>query len=241
MLLYHRVGGTSGTSVDLPSTQFDDQMAALARSGAAVALDRAVAQVSATGVPPRVVVTFDDGTADWVDDVLPVLERWKVPATFYVATAFVDEQRSFPDGGRPVSWAGLAEMVSTGLVTIGSHTHSHRVMRRVDAAEAAQELDRSQALIGDRLGVACEHFAYPKAVAPSSLAASEVARRFTTAALGGGGTNPYGGTDLLRLRRIPMQRNDDAETFRRKVDGGFALEGRLRDLYGWWRYRGTDH
>src|SRR5690606_30914812 len=126
-------------------------------------LDRAVARAEARDEPSHVVVTFDDGTTDWVDEVLPVLDRWKVPATFYVATAFVDERRSFPDGGRPVSWAGLAEMVSTGLVTIGSHTHSHRVMRRVGAAEAAQELDRSQALIGDRLGVACEHFAYPKA------------------------------------------------------------------------------
>ena len=41
------------------------------------------------------VVTFDDGTGDFVDEAVPVLDRFEVLATLYVATRFVDEQRSF--------------------------------------------------------------------------------------------------------------------------------------------------
>ena len=65
-------------------------------------LDRAVgllgevapATPSLPADPGAVVVTFDDGTGDFVDEAVPVLDRF-VLATLYVATRFVDEQRSF--------------------------------------------------------------------------------------------------------------------------------------------------
>ena len=86
--------------------------------------------------PPKVVLTFDDGTADWPDVVLPALVERDLPATFYVSTDFVERGAPFPDDGRPVSWSGLAEMAATGLATIGSHTHTHRVLARASAADA---------------------------------------------------------------------------------------------------------
>ena len=95
---------------------------------------------------------------------MPELVAHRVPATLYLATEHVESGRAFPDNGRPVSWAALRDALSTGLVTIGSHTHTHRLLDRVGAAEAASELDRSIGLIEDRLGVGCSHFAYPKAL-----------------------------------------------------------------------------
>ena len=84
---------------------------------------------------PAVVLTFDDGTADWVDDVAPRLARRRFPATFYVATDYVDGERAFPNDGRPISWAGLAELASIDGVTVGSHTHTHLVLNEADAAD----------------------------------------------------------------------------------------------------------
>ena len=60
------------------------------------------------GAAPKVVLTFDDGTADWPEVVLPALVERRLPATFYVSTDFVERRASFPDGGGPVSWSGLA-------------------------------------------------------------------------------------------------------------------------------------
>ena len=42
VLIYHRVGGGSGTEVDLPAQAFDEQMAWLAATGRVVSLDDAV-------------------------------------------------------------------------------------------------------------------------------------------------------------------------------------------------------
>ena len=46
--------------------------------------------------PSSVVVTFDDGTADFVDVAVPILVRHRVPATLYLATAFVEDERRVP-------------------------------------------------------------------------------------------------------------------------------------------------
>ena len=89
-------------------------------------------------------VTFDDGTADFCDHVVPALVEYDVPATLYAATQFIDSGEAFPWGAPPATWSGLqSDAVATGLVTIGSHTHTHALLDRAAPAEIGAELDRS--------------------------------------------------------------------------------------------------
>lgn len=239
ILLYHRVGATTGVSVDLPTDLFDAQMAAIAESGAALGLDEAVAGLAAgVDLAGSVVVTFDDGTVDLLHRALPVLERHRVPATVYVATDFVERGVRFPDDGVPLSWAGLAEARSTGLLTVGSHTHTHALLDRLEAPAVVDELDRSIDLIEDRLGVRVDHFAYPKAIAPTAVAEGEVRRRFRSAALARTRANPVP-ADLHRLSRSPIQVHDGLRWFGRKLAGGMALEDDLRRLVDRRRHAGA--
>ena len=241
VLIYHRIGAHTPVSVDLPRPLFAEQLAAIGPDRA-VTLDQAADLTTKSTIPTGpapVCVTFDDGTADFVEEALPELVTHRIPATLYVATDFIETGRPFPNEGRPASWAGLRDALSTGLVTIGSHTHTHRLLDRADGPEAADELDRSIGLIEDRLGVACHHFAYPKALVGSPAAEEEVRRRFRTAAIGGMRPNPYGQTDLYRLRRSPIQVTDGMRWFRRKAAGGMALEEDLRTLRNRRRYAGA--
>ena len=242
ILIYHRVGGRTPVSVDLPRPLFAEQLAVLTDGWVPVNLDTAADILAHPGPPPGpppVCLTFDDGTADFVDEALPELVRFGTPATLYVATDHVETGRPFPGDGRPVSWAGLRDALSTGLVTVGSHTHTHLLLDRVGGPVAAAELDRSIALIEDRLGVPCRHFAYPKALAGSPEAEEEVRLRFHTAAVAGTRPNPYGHTDPYRLRRSPVQVSDGLRWFRRKAAGGLGLEDDLRQLRNRRRYTGT--
>ncbi len=230
ILIYHRVGGGSTSAVDLTPAMFEAQLDHLGRHHTVVSLDEAVRGLSRAdpSVNGRVVLTFDDGTADFADVVVPLLVRHHVRATLYLATAFVDEQRRFPWGTPPMSWSAVADAVSTGLVTIGSHTHTHRLLHRGDALSVRDDLDRSIELIGEHTGAAPLHFAYPKAMPGSNDAQAAVAERFRTAALAGSRLNPASSTDLQRLWRTPIQRSDSHRLFARKVRGGMRLEGTVR-------------
>ncbi len=52
---------------------------------------------------PGVVLTFDDGTHDFCDIVVPELVEVGLPATLYLATGFVDTGRASPWGVGSVS------------------------------------------------------------------------------------------------------------------------------------------
>lgn len=238
VLAYHRVGQRTVSPVDIDTSSFRRQMAHLRAGSTVLTLDE-LATASGTSEGPRmhgVVLTFDDGTADFVDEVLPVLVEYDLPATLYLATGPVDSRTPYPANGEPITWNGLREALSTGLVSIGAHTHTHRLLDRCTPSEAAEELDRSNERIGAELGVQPKHFAYPKAVLASPDVEVEVIARYTTAAVAG--TRPNTAPlDLHRLRRSPIQVADGWEGFRRKVAGGMRAEDDIRRVANRFRYR----
>ncbi|HEX2381695.1 MAG TPA: polysaccharide deacetylase family protein [Acidimicrobiales bacterium] len=235
ILLYHRVGAGTHSSVDLPAGMFDEQMAALAATGKVVALGDGLDALDSEPDGARIAVTFDDGTADLVDVALPILVRHGIPSTWYLATSFIDEQRPF-ESGRALTWSAVREACSTGLVSIGSHTHRHRLLDRAPEADVVDELDRSIGSIGDNLGAAPSDFAYPKALLGSTAAQTAVRCRFRSAALAGTRANVAGKTDVYRLARSPIQVNDGRVWFERKVAGGMSFEHTMREVVNRLRY-----
>ena len=90
VLIYHRVGRRSALDVDLAVADFTRQMEYLAASQRVVSLDEALDRLdepapAESGADP-IVITFDDGTADFADDAFPILARLGLAATLYVAT-----------------------------------------------------------------------------------------------------------------------------------------------------------
>jgi peptidoglycan/xylan/chitin deacetylase (PgdA/CDA1 family) len=247
VLIYHRVGGGSGGEVDLDVGAFRAQLEHLQEHHTVVSLDTAAEQLRSanddetpTTASGAVVITFDDGTDDFCDHVVPALVDYEIPATLYAATHFIDTGEPFPWGAPPASWTGLRDAAGTGLVTVGSHTHTHALLDRVDPAAPSKigdELDRSIELIGEHIGTPPAHFAYPKALPGSEAAEAEVRRRFTTAALARSRVNRPGHTDLHRLWRTPIQRSDGHDFFVAKAAGGLRLEGELRNLVAKVKYR----
>ncbi|MGQ0830556.1 MAG: polysaccharide deacetylase family protein [Microthrixaceae bacterium] len=238
ILLYHRVGAETCSTVDLPLETFEEQMALLADSAHVVPLADALKILAGGSGEPCVAVTFDDGTADLVELALPVLVRYRVPSTWYLATSFIDTPSSAAGAGRPLSWSGVRDACSTGLVSPGSHTHSHRLLDRIADSEVADELDRSIQSIEDNVGIAPVDFAYPKGLLGTPAAQEGVRARFRSAALAGTCANVVGHTDPYRLARSPIQVDDGRRWFERKVAGGMALEDALRGMLN--RYRHSE-
>ena len=98
VLMYHRVYETSvdpwGTCVS--PANFDQQMEYLSRRHTVLSVPRVVELLAAGRLPKRAVsLTFDDGYRDNLSTAKPILERWDLPATFFVSTGFMDGSREF--------------------------------------------------------------------------------------------------------------------------------------------------
>jgi len=55
----------------------------------------------------------------------------------------------------------IREMLESGLVTFGAHTHDHTILTRLDIDAAKQQIERSIRGVEAITGLKCEHFAYP--------------------------------------------------------------------------------
>jgi peptidoglycan/xylan/chitin deacetylase (PgdA/CDA1 family) len=226
ILLYHRVGEAGG-EIAMPAALFERQLEILAEQDRVLTLDQVVGGDPGGGV----VVTVDDGFRDFHDTLLPLLVRYRVPAVLYLATGLVAGEGAGPDGPDALTWTQLGEALSTGLVTIGSHTHDHLNLGRAPDRVCRDQMLRSKGLVEDHLGVACRHFAYPWAV--GSATADRLARElFDSAALDAWRTNRAAATDPWRLGRSPILASDGVTFFRAKLQGRLDGEALAYRLFG---------
>ncbi len=228
ILIYHQVGTNLGREMEVATETFANQIRYLEAEGSIVSLEDAIARVGTPDDDRLFVLTFDDGYADMHANAFPLLRDRHIPFTLYITTLPIEDSTATQPGASPLTWAQVEEMLGSGLVTIGAHTHSHPDLRYLSADAVAAELDESNALILDRLGVQPRHFAYPKGWW-SAGAEPEVRKRYATAVLGEGPPNRPG-TDLRRLHRLAVQKSDGMRFFKRKLATGLVLEDRLRRI-----------
>jgi peptidoglycan/xylan/chitin deacetylase (PgdA/CDA1 family) len=98
ILLYHRVTHLANDrwSIAVTPAHFAEQMEVLHRRATALPLSALGDSVTRpNAMAAKVVVTFDDGYADNLHEALPILQRFDVPATVFVATDAVVRSREF--------------------------------------------------------------------------------------------------------------------------------------------------
>jgi peptidoglycan/xylan/chitin deacetylase (PgdA/CDA1 family) len=100
ILMFHRVLPVPDAlrPGEVVAAMFDRQMAFLARHFSVLPLTEAVDRLRRGVLPLRACcITFDDGYADNLRVALPILERYRLPATVFVATGYLDGGRMFND------------------------------------------------------------------------------------------------------------------------------------------------
>jgi peptidoglycan/xylan/chitin deacetylase (PgdA/CDA1 family) len=143
ILVYHRVVSDPDPLApeQVCAQEFDWQLAALARWFKVLPLTEAVVRLRDGTLPRRsACVTFDDGYADNVTVALPILRRRGVPATFFLATSFVDGGRMWNDSVIETVRAARGntlDAAALGLTTLNIATDQ---MRREAIARALAAL-----------------------------------------------------------------------------------------------------
>lgn len=135
---------------------FAEQMALLHVEGAhpitlATLMSALAGKVSLPAHP--VVLTFDDGYADFATAVQPVMARYGFVATDYVVSGFLNRPRY-------MTAAQVRQMDADGMV-IGSHTVHHVDLAAIPLAAARTEIDGGKATLEKLLGHPVLDFAYP--------------------------------------------------------------------------------
>jgi peptidoglycan/xylan/chitin deacetylase (PgdA/CDA1 family) len=118
-------------------------------------------------------LTLDDGYAD-IMDILPLLDELNIRATVFVIAGWVGRQNDWDRAAfksrTHLDWSQLKELVACGH-EVGSHGYDHVRLTRLTRHEVRRELDLSQRLLEDRLGVPVRSISYPFGGADEATAA----------------------------------------------------------------------
>lgn len=234
-LMYHKVNDRPGNVLTIPISLFDEQMAQLRELGYTVVGLDAVLDHYAEGKPlpdRAVLITFDDGYRDNLENAMCVLRDHGYPAVLFVPIGYLDatfplphEQHLAERGlvNHTLDWAELAELEQGGI-RIESHGISHRPLADLEVDEAAREIALSKLRLEERLGRPVRAFAYVKGseahykpVHLSLLRQAGYEVAFTSVS---GANSPA--TDPLRLHRYNVEPYP-ARTFELVLSGACDL------------------
>jgi peptidoglycan/xylan/chitin deacetylase (PgdA/CDA1 family) len=173
VLMYHKVNDLRPNPTTVPTEVFAEQMELLGELGyVPVSLDRVCDHyVEGSPLPPgAVLITFDDGYRDNLENALPILQRHGFPAVVFVPIGFLDDDRPLPHEealrtlgvrNETVGWDELAALEAGG-VRVESHGIGHRPVSELEVAQAAREIALSKLRLEERLGRPVEAYAFVK-------------------------------------------------------------------------------
>ncbi|MFI6498800.1 polysaccharide deacetylase family protein [Nonomuraea typhae] len=225
ILMYHSVTDRPNDAtrpLAVRPGDFAEQLACLADGGyTPMTFADLVAAVNQHQVPDKaVVITFDDGYADFHSQALPVLDRHRFPATIFVTTGWLADAGK-DSAGRPLddmlSWGQAREAAASGI-EIGGHSHSHPQLDQLPDDELRQELRRNKGLLEERLGAPVATMAYPYGYS-SARVRREVRKAGYFAACAVGNAVAADRHDMLAVPRLTVARRTSMEKFRRAVEG----------------------
>lgn len=98
ILMYHRVADikTDPWRLSVSPQHFSEHLEVLQKMACSQRLDHLAHALQQGKIPRRsVVITFDDGYADNLTTAKPLLERFHIPATFFLSTGCIEGHREF--------------------------------------------------------------------------------------------------------------------------------------------------
>jgi peptidoglycan/xylan/chitin deacetylase (PgdA/CDA1 family) len=170
IMMYHRVApdGAEATSRwRLSPERFEEQLGYLKETGfySASLAQWAAATASRRPLPGRaIILTFDDGYADFRDFAEPILKKFGFSAVLFVVAECVGKENQwdhdYAEKLELMNWDDLRELEAAGF-EIGSHSASHPAFSALRAEEIVTEAAGSRATLARHLGAAILSFAYP--------------------------------------------------------------------------------
>jgi peptidoglycan/xylan/chitin deacetylase (PgdA/CDA1 family) len=171
---YHKLepapAGTTDPFLYVSSRRFDEQLQAFRQAGyASASLD----ELFGNDLPPgqatagshKVALTFDDGCRNVLDHGLPILARHQFKAIQFLVSGSLGglNEWDIAKGDVPerlMDESEVRQWLAAGHY-IGSHSATHRNLRKLKPEEAREEVFASKKLLEDKFGIEVRYFCYP--------------------------------------------------------------------------------
>lgn len=224
ILMYHQIAEPEETASRLAvrPADFRAQLCYLKNAGFTTITASALASALAHDIrrlpPQSIVLTFDDGYADFCTTALPVLREHAFTATVFITTAWIGNCGSAL--GRMLSWSQVSE-VAANAMEIGAHSHTHPQLDHLPDKTLHAELRTSKYVLEDYLCSPVTGLAYPFGYSSTRVrrAVEASGYRYACAVKNTVSAKP----ELFALPRLTVKRSTTLRAFGSIVQGRHLL------------------
>ncbi len=190
--------------------------------------------LNGTTLPDNAVaITLDDGFEDNYTQAFPMLQKYGMPASIFLATGTMGatnqwaQGRDFPERTM-LNWRQIKEM-SRFQISFGAHTVNHAKLTELDSSIATEEISVSKRHIEEQLSKPCSHFAYPYGLFTEQTPEIVKDTGFTLACSTRSGFN-NSTTHPFVLNRTEVYGTDTVWRLKQKINFGINNPSRLLPL-----------
>ena len=163
VLLYHSISNDN-SPMSLNINFFENQMKYLKNNG--------FQTVDFNEIDPnlkskkQIIITFDDGYKDILNNALPILKKYNFKATSFFVTNLIGKNNSWDIKKKSyikkeiMSPSDILQWISSGM-HIGSHSHNHVDLTKISEEKLLYELEFSKKFLEDKFDNKNNIFCYP--------------------------------------------------------------------------------
>ncbi len=208
LLMYHNIDtAISGalSSLYVTPREFARQLNSLRALGfSCLSLAKALPFIKENRGKRIIVITFDDGYKDTLENALPILMRYGFSATCFVVSSLLGKTNNWDreiTASRPLMTVeDLYKWRAAGM-EVGAHSRSHRNLQTLDDISLREEVKGSKSDLEEILQTAITCFAYPYGQYDDRCRNAVILAGYT-AAVTASVRRPQEGYDVFTLPRI---------------------------------------
>ena len=224
ILAYHGIGGAAD---GLPVEAFEQQLDWIVNSDyEVITLADAIASVGTAAAKRSLAITFDDGYQDYADLAVPRLVELGLPSINFVPANHIGAYNRWDEAHTPrrdIMDSAALRQLPTDLVELGVHSANHRPMVGLSPTELHEETVAAKVTVERSSGRPSRFFCYPYGRLCDFDEASE--RSVAAAGFEAACSSHFGRTSsmdqLMSLRRVTIEPDDDLDRFQQKLSGSY--------------------
>ena len=237
--MYHRVNDGIRKELSVSIKNFEWQIHYLKQKKyLVISMDTLIEKIKTKSLNDKcVVLTFDDGYADYYDNAYPILKKYGFPSINYLVSGYIESNNVFwwdQDIGKSqlMNWKQIHNLNQSDIVEFGAHTVTHPDLDKADQALAYKEVSGCKEILERKLNKKIKHFCYPRG-RYNYISYNLVRELYETGVLIFNGipvTTELKNINFSMLKRVPVQHSDGRLLFIARLKGWLVLEDVIRKI-----------
>jgi peptidoglycan/xylan/chitin deacetylase (PgdA/CDA1 family) len=231
VLMYHKFSETETDYLTTSAAQFDEQLAWLqAQKYNFVTMQDVLSSLEGQIKLPSkaILLTFDDAYASQLDIGAPILQKYGVSATIFVATSYLGNVSSWDiDQAAPILSAATLRTLDASIFSLALHTHRHASFGSLTTDEMEAEIKDNIAIFRKESIDFLPVFAYPFGARPKKKELQQAMFSILTTygvklafRIGNRINGNQRAKNRFEMQRLDIRGNETMKHFKRKIKFG---------------------